>query len=109
MYSLPQAGIIRQVLLQAPLAKVGYCQSKIIPGLWTHETRKTCFMLVVNDFAIKYTSMKDAQHLIGALKQDYTVTIGWNATKYIKLTLKWDYKNQKVYAHMPGYIQKALL
>jgi hypothetical protein len=66
-------------------------------------------MLVVDDFAIKYTCMEDAQHLIDALKQDYTITIDWDATNYIELTLKWDYKNQKVYAHMPGYIQKALL
>ena len=109
MYSLPWAGIITQDLLQARLAKVGYHQSKIIPGLRTHKTRNTCFTLVVDDFAIKYTSMEDAQHLIDALKQDYAITINWDSTKYIGLTLKWDYKNQKVYAHMPGYIQKALL
>ncbi len=61
------------------------------------------------DFAIKYTSMEDAQHLIDALKQDYTITIDWDKTKYIGLTLKWDYKNRKVYAHMPGYFQMTLL
>ncbi len=33
MYSLPQAGIIAQEILQERLAKVGYHQSKIIPGL----------------------------------------------------------------------------
>jgi hypothetical protein len=95
MYGLPQAGIITQDLLQARLAKVGYHQSKIIPGLWTHKTRKTCFTLVLNNFAIKYTSMEDAQHLIDTLKQDYTITIDWDATKYIRLTLEWDYKNQR--------------
>jgi hypothetical protein len=88
MYGLPQAGIIVQYLLQACLAKVGYHQSKIIPDLWTHKTRKTCFMLVVDNFAIKYTSMEGAQHLVDALKQDYTITIDWDATKYIGLTLK---------------------
>jgi hypothetical protein len=93
MHRLPQARIIAQDLLQARLAKVGYHQSKIIPGLWTHKTRKTCFTLVVDNFAIKYTSMEDAQHLIDALKQDYTITIDWDATKYIGLTLKRDYKN----------------
>ncbi len=82
-----------QDLLQARLAKVGYHQSKIIPGLWTHKTRKTCFTLVVDDIAIEYTSMEDTQHLIDTLKQDYTITIDWDATKYIGLTLKWDYKN----------------
>jgi hypothetical protein len=38
-------------------------------------------MLVVAVFAIKYTSLEDAQHLIDALKQDYTITIDWEATK----------------------------
>jgi hypothetical protein len=93
MYGLPQAGIIMQDLLQECLAKVGYHQSKIILGLWTNEMRKTCFTLVVDDFAIKYTSMEDAHHLIDALKQDYTIPIDWDATKYIRLILKWDYKN----------------
>jgi hypothetical protein len=67
MYSLPHAGIIAQELLQERLSKVGYHQSKIIPGLWTHVTRKTCFTLVVDDFAIKYTNVEDATHLISAL------------------------------------------
>jgi hypothetical protein len=75
MYGLPQAGLIAQELLEQQLSKVGYSQSKIIPGLWTHETRQTCFTLVVNIFAIKFTKMENAQHLIEALKQDYTITI----------------------------------
>ncbi len=39
----------------------------------------------------------------------HPITIDWDSTKYVRLTLKWDYKNQKIYAHIPGYIQKALL
>ncbi len=34
--------------------------------------------------------MEDAQHLIEALKQDYTITIDWGGTKYIALTNDWD-------------------
>jgi hypothetical protein len=109
MYGLPQAGIIAQELLQEHLTKVGYHQSKIIPGLWTHKTRKICFTLVVDDFAIKYTKLEDAQHLIDALKKDYTITIYWDATKYIGLTIEWDYAKGKEHVHMPGYLPKALL
>jgi hypothetical protein len=108
MYGLPQAGIIAQQLLEKRLAKVGYHQSKIVPGLWTHITRDICFTLVVDDFAIKYIKKEDAQHLIDAIKKDYTITIDWDATKYIGLTVKWDYTNRKVYLHMPGYLNKAL-
>jgi hypothetical protein len=81
MYGLPLAGIIAQELLQERLAKVEYHQSKIILGLWTHKTRKICFTLVVDEFAIKYTKLEDAQHLINALKKDYTITVDWDATK----------------------------
>ncbi len=88
MYGLPQAGIIAQALLQECLAKVGYHQSKIIPGLWIHKTRKTCFTVFVDNFAIKCTNMEDAHHLFNALKQDYTITIDWGATKYTGLTLE---------------------
>ena len=49
MYGLPQAEIIAQELLAERLAKHGYHQSKIIPGLWTHNTRPTTFTLVVDD------------------------------------------------------------
>ncbi len=76
MYGLPQVGIIiAQELLQERLAKVGYHQSKIVPGLWTHETRNICFTLVVDNFTIKYTKMEDAKHLIDALQKDYTITV----------------------------------
>jgi hypothetical protein len=109
MYGLPQAGIIAQELLQEHLAKVGYHQSKIIPGLWTHKTRKICFTLVVDNFAIKYTKLEDAHHLIKALKKDCSISVDWDATKYIGLTIEWDYISRKVHVHMPGYLSKALL
>jgi hypothetical protein len=88
MYGLPQVGTIAQELLQKCLAKVGYHQSKIVPSLWTHKTKNTCFTLVVDDFAIKYTKMEDAKHLIDALPKDYTITVDWDATKYIGLTIE---------------------
>jgi hypothetical protein len=38
MYGLPQAGLIANELLEKQLNEHGYCQSKLIPGLWTHNT-----------------------------------------------------------------------
>jgi hypothetical protein len=108
MYGLPQAGIIAQELLQQRLGKVGYHQSKIIPGLWVHETRNICFTLVVDDFAIKYVKKEDADHLLTALQKDYTISIDWEAKKYIGLTVDWDYHKSEVHIHMPGYMVKAL-
>jgi hypothetical protein len=56
MYGLPQAGIIAQELLKERLAKHRYMQSKIMHGLWRHKTKPTCFTLVVDNFAVKYTN-----------------------------------------------------
>jgi hypothetical protein len=109
MYGLPQAGIIAQVLLEDRLGKYGYSQSKIIPGLWTHKTRSILFSLIVDDFAEKYTRKEDTAHLLNALKKDYIATEDWEGTKYLGLTIEWNYENGQEHLWMPGYVSKALL
>ena len=109
MYGLPQAGILAQELLEKRLAKEGYNQSKIINGFWKHKTRPISFTLVVDDFAVKYVKEEDAEHLINTIKKYYPLKIDKKATKYIGLTIEWDYKNRKAHISMPGYIQKALI
>ena len=68
MYGLSQAGILAKDLLVQCMVKHGYRQSKIVPGLWMHDTCNTMFTLVVDNFVVKYTSKMDAHHLIYALK-----------------------------------------
>jgi hypothetical protein len=109
MYTLPQSGIIAQELLKKRLVEYGYHQSKIINGFWKHKTRPTCFTLVVDNFAVKYVNNEDAEHLINAIKKYYPMMVDKEATKYIGLTIEWDYKNCKAHIHMPGYLQKALI
>jgi hypothetical protein len=65
--------------------------------------------LVVDNFAIKYQKKEDVDHLLNALKKDYEVTEDWTGTKYLGLTVVWDYESCKVHLWMPGYIKKALL
>ena len=36
------------------------------------------------------------------LKQDYEITEDWTGSKYIKLTLDWDYENKGVHISMAG-------
>ncbi len=109
MYGFSQAGIIAQELLDEFLVKHGYMQSKILHGLWKHQTRPTCFTLVVDNFVVKYTNEQDAEHLINTLKQYNNITIDWEATKYIGLTLEWDFKNNQVHTHMLEYLDKSLI
>jgi hypothetical protein len=92
MYGLPQAAIIAQELLEKQLAEYGYYQSKIINRSWKHKTRPICFCLVVDDFAVKYVNREDANHLINTIRKYFPMTVDEEATKYIGLTIEWEYK-----------------
>ena len=105
----PQAGIIAQVLLEDRLGKHGYSQSKIIPGLWTHDTRPILFSLVVDDFTVKNTRKEDTEHLLNVLKKDYIAAEDWEGTIYLGLTIELNYENGQAHLWMPGYVSKALL
>jgi hypothetical protein len=109
MYGLPQAGIIAQELLEERLSVAGYRQSKLTPGFWTHDWRPISFTLVVDDFGVKYINKDDVTHLLDILQKDYDVDTDWDGTRYLGLTLDWDYKGRRVHLSMPGYIKKALV
>jgi hypothetical protein len=108
MYGLPQAGLIAYERLVLHLAKYGYHPARHTDGLWRHETRPILFSLVVDDFGIQSIGRADAEHLLAALRDLYTVTVDWAGTKYLGLTLKWDYINRSVILSMPGYVDDAL-
>ena len=92
MYGLPQAGSLGHDLLEERLNQAGYHQSKIAPGLWKHKTRDLQFVLVVDDFGIKYLKKKDLDHLIHTLEKYYKVTVDLEGKEYVKIELDWDYK-----------------
>jgi hypothetical protein len=108
MYSLPQAGLLAKKLLEKRLNKHGYRQSKLVPGLWKHDTRPIQFTLVVDDFGVKYVGKEHAQHLKNALKEHYKLTCNWTGKRYIRITLDWDYNKHHVHLSMPNYVQKDL-
>jgi hypothetical protein len=81
MYGLPQAGLLANKLLKKRLNKHGYRQSKLVPGLWKHNTRPIQFTLDVNDFGIKYISKEHAQHLKNTLKEHYKLTCNWTGKR----------------------------
>jgi hypothetical protein len=63
----------------------------------------------VDNFAVKYVNEEDTEHLINVIKKYYLMTVDRDATKYIRLTIEWDYINRKAHIHMPGYLKKALI
>jgi hypothetical protein len=109
MYSLLQAGIIAQDLLTKQLNKAGYRQRKFKPGYWQHDWQPISFTLVVDNFGVKYVNKDNVEHLISSLSQDYTINTDWEGTRYLGITLNWDYSQRKVHLSMPGYIENALI
>jgi len=71
---IPQAGSLSHDLLEKRLNKEGYFKSLIVPGLWKHKMRNIQFVLVVDDFGIKYLKKEDLDHLIDLLKRYYDVS-----------------------------------
>ncbi|KAL7483042.1 hypothetical protein ACHAW6_008693 [Cyclotella cf. meneghiniana] len=108
MYGLPQAGSLGHDLLEERLNQAGYYQSKIAPGLWRHKTRNLRFVLVVDDFGIKYLRKEDLDHLIQTLEKYYKVTVDLEGKEYVKIELDWDYEKGQVHLSMQPYLQKAL-
>jgi hypothetical protein len=108
IYGLPQASRIANERLVKHLTKHGYHQAKHTHGIFTHETHDITFSLVVNDFDIKYIHSRDTQHLINTLDSLNEITTNWTGSKYLRLTLDWDYKARTLDISMPGYIEKAL-
>ena len=51
---------------------------------------------------------KHAEHLKSILEQNYNVSIGWSGTKYVGLTLGWDYGKREVHLEMLTNVLKAL-
>ena len=109
MYGLPQAGILANKLLKKRLAKHGYFEMPHTPGLWKHISRPISFTLVVDDFGIKYVGKQHAQHLLNAIKEEYTVEVDWEGELYIGIKLAWNYDKGFVDIAMPTYVGKQLI
>lgn len=107
MYGLPQAGRLAYEQLLPYLEKAGYIQAGTTPGLFKHKTRPIQFILVVDDFGIKFTSQEDLDHLINHLKKKFRVTVG-DGSLYCGINIDWDYNKRTAKLHMPTYINKAL-
>jgi hypothetical protein len=108
MYGLPQAGILAYQLLVARLGQHGYYPVRHTPGYWRHITKPTAFVLVVDDFSVKFTDKRDADNLLTTLRQWDEIKADWEATLYCGITTTWDYPAQRVTLSMPGYVSTML-
>ena len=105
---IKKSGIISNMELTKHLDKFGYYPVQHTPGLRRHKTHATIFTVVVDNFAIKYATKQDADHLLQALCAKYTISTDWEASLYIGISLHWDYTAGHVDLSMPKYVARAL-
>ena len=70
MYGLPHAGKVFNNRIVKVLVKHGYRPEPHTNGLFVHDANYIQFSLVIDDFGIKYTDKKDAQHVVAALSAE---------------------------------------
>ena len=58
-----------------------------MPGLWKHKTKPIQFVLVVDDFGIKYINKDDLDHLIRTLEKYYEVAVDLDGKEFVKIKL----------------------
>ena len=90
------------------MAPFGYHPVKHTPCLLVHNSKKTIFNLVVDNFCVQYFSTEDADHFLNALRAKYLITFDMDAKVYIGIKLTWDYVHGIVTFSMPSYEQRAL-
>ena len=81
MYGRPRSGLLSKELLEKRPGKQDYYQSKLVPGLWKHNTRSIQCTLVVEDLGVKYPQKQDVDRLMAALKENYGIQDDWTGGK----------------------------
>jgi hypothetical protein len=107
-YGLPQAGALSQTRLFKHLESHGYYQLFHAPSLFRNKDGTLRFALVVDDFAVVWSSKTAMDHFLSTLRKLYTVKVDYNGYKYLGMSLAIDRTARHVTLTMPGYIAKLL-
>ena len=109
-YGLPQSGWLAYDKLLTSLARGGYIPAGITLGLFKHKYKPIKFVLVVNNFGVKYIHCQDCVDLIAHLNKDYKTVTNWDGDVFCGIHLLWDYDSpqRSVKLSMPGVVKNAL-
>lgn len=76
--------------------------------MFRHETRNTTFVLVVDDFGVKFDTEADWRHLVNTLELHYKLKTDKDGKKFLGITIQFDRSLRTCTLSMPGYVEKAL-
>jgi hypothetical protein len=107
-YGLPQAGALSQQRLFEHLEAHGYHQLFHAPCLFRNKDGTLRFALVVDDFAVVWSSKGAMTHFLNVLRKLYTVKVDYVGLKYLGMNIQIDRTARHVTLTMPGYLSKLL-
>jgi hypothetical protein len=87
-YSLPQAGILANDLLQSCLVAEGFYKAASTPGLWRHKWRPLQFCLIVDYFGVEYVGIEHFNYLLELLKKFHGVQFNMAGNKLAGISIK---------------------
>ena len=112
-YDLPQSDRLTNDQLHTRLDNAGYYESATTTGLWRHKWRPIKFVLIVDDFVIKYVRKQHTLYILKILEHNYEITAYREEKKFAGIDLAWYYDEQHAKRtcriYMNGYIDKLLM
>jgi hypothetical protein len=110
MYGHMASGRLANLDLVEVLLKNGYIQNENVPCLFENPETEISFTLVVDDLGIMYDADKpaDLKALEAIIGEKWELKMDMSGSKYVGITLEWDYARNLLTTSMPAYIPAAL-
>ena len=108
LFGIPEAGALSKTFLDVTcLHKGGYWEDPLVPGIYTHRTNGTQFLLVTDDMNVLCDDDAAKQHFLATLKvAKYDVTVDHKGAKWLGYTIHRF--PDRVELTVPGYVPKLL-
>jgi hypothetical protein len=107
MYGLNEAGKVSNLRLVSLLQSFDFHQTNT-PGLFGHSTRPITFVLVVDDFGVKYHQPSDFAFLVPCLSTLYHVKAHPIASSFLGFALAHNRSSRTFTVSYPGYVSTLL-
>ncbi len=107
MYGLKDAGKLSNLRLVSLLSASGFLETTT-PCLFRHVSRPISFVLVVDDFGIKYQNRDGYDYLISCLSRLYHVKSHPIASKFLGFAITHDRSQRTLSLSYPGYVDALL-
>ena len=108
MYGLPQAGKIANELLIKRMRTAGYHPCQFTQRLWRHVWRPVTFTFGSRQFWNQVQGRRTGNPFEKTLEKWCDVTVDWTGSKYVGISLMWEYKQRTLETSVPGFVNKAL-